>query len=182
MAQKHAFQMITEMKEFAGFTAAEQRYVRRSLEVDAKGIDAAERWCRNAGEADSITAQARLYRSLVRSLRIGIPDDIAFDAAAELLGPLITLAAFDLAEGKLSSFAAFRFLYERLLGGGVRPWLPSAFLAAAALPGLHPSHRKALLGSMTAEDAAAPGWSIREPAFTPEWVEKVPVTVPGAEQ
>jgi hypothetical protein len=177
MAQKTSFQMITEMKEFAGFTGAEQRYIRRSLDVAAKGIDAAERWCRNADEADSITAQARLYRTLVQAIRINVPDDIAFDAAAELLGPLITLAAFDLAEGKLSSFTAFRFLYERLLGAGVRPWLPSVFLAAAALPGLHPSNRKALLGSITAEDVAAPGWSIHEPAFTPEWVEKVPVTV-----
>jgi hypothetical protein len=177
MAQKNSFQMITEMKEFAGFSAAEQRYIRRSLEVLEKGIDAAERWCRNAEEAESISAQARLYRTLVKAVRITVPDNIAFDGAAELLGPLITLASFDLAEGKLSSFKAFRFLYERLLGGAVRPWLPTAFLAAAALPGLHPSHRKALLGSISAEDAAAHGWSIHEPTFTPQWVDTVPVTV-----
>ena len=90
---------------------------------------------------------------------------------------LINLASFDLAQGKLSSFSACRFLYERLLGAAVRPWLPSAFLAAAGLPGVHPSERKALLGSISAADAAAPGWSIREAVFTPEWVDKVPVTV-----
>lgn len=177
MTQKSSFRMITEMKEFAGFTAAEQRYIRRSLEVLKKGIDAAERWCRNAEEADSITAQARLYRTLIKAIRASVPGDIAFDAAAGLLGPLVTLASFDLAEGRLSSFSAFRFLYERLLSGAVRPWLPSAFLAAAALPGLHPSFRKSLLGSIRPEDAAAPGWSIHDPAFTPEWVDKVPVTV-----
>jgi hypothetical protein len=177
MAQKHAIQMITEMKEFAAFTAAEQRYIRRSLEVAAKGIDAAERWTRNAAEANSIQAQARLYRTLLPVMRASIPDDIAIDAMTDFIGPLITLAAFDLGEGKLSSFAAFRFLYERLLGGAIRPWLASGFVAASALPGLHPSHRKALLGSINGADAAAPGWSIRDPAFTPEWVEKVPVTV-----
>jgi hypothetical protein len=177
MAQKQSFQMINEMKEFAKLSAAEQRYIRRSLEVASKGIDAAERWARSASEAESIQSQARLYRTLVRVIRASIPDDITIDATTDFIGPLITLSAFDLGEGKLVSFAGYRFLYERLLGGPVRPWLPSAFVGASALPGLHPSHRTALLGSINGADAAAPGWSIRQPAFTPEWVEKVPVTV-----
>ena len=177
MTQKHAVMMIAEMKEFATFTAAEQRYIRRSLEVAAMGVTAADRWCRNAGEAESITAQARLYRTMIEPIRQSVPDGIDADAAAELLPMLINLASFDLAQARLSSFSAFRFLYERLLGAAVRPWLPSAFLAAAALPGLHPSDRKALLGSVSATDAAAPGWSIRPAVFTPEWVDKVPVTV-----
>ena len=177
MTQKQSFQMITEMKEFATFTAAEQRYIRRSLEVASRGIDAAERWARNASESEGIEAQGSLYRTLLPVIRASIPDDIAIDATVKFIGPLITLSAFDLGEGKLGSFAAYRFLYERLIGGPVRPWLPSAFVGASALPGLHPSHRKALLSSINAGDAAAPGWSIRQPAFTPEWVEKVPVTV-----
>lgn len=177
MAQKHAFMMVAEMKEFATFTAAEQRYIRRSLEVAASGLAAADRWCRNAGEAESIAVQARLYRTMIEPIRQSVPDGIDADAAAELLPMLINLASFDLAQARLCTFSAFRFLYERLLGATVRPWLPSAFLAAAALPGLHPSDRKALLGSVGAADAAAPGWSIRQPVFTPEWVDKVPVTV-----
>jgi hypothetical protein len=177
MAQKRSFQMIAEMKEFASFTAAEQRYIRRSLDVAAKGIDAAERWMRNGAEADSIQAQAKLYRTLLLAIRASIADDIAINATTDFIGPLITLAAFDLGEGKLDGFAAFRFLYERLLGGAIRPWLPSAFLGAAALPGLHPSQRKALLGSITGSDVASAGWSIRDCAFRPEWVDKVPVTV-----
>jgi len=59
----------------------------------------------------------------------------------------------------------------------VRPWLPSAFVGAAALPYLHPALRKSLLSSISAGQAAAPGWSSREPAFKPEWVDKVPATV-----
>jgi hypothetical protein len=89
----------------------------------------------------------------------------------------MTVSAFDLGEGKLASFAAYRFLYERLLGPAVRPWLPSAFVGAAALPYLHPELRKSLLSSITAADAAANGWSNRTPAFQPEWIEKVPATV-----
>jgi hypothetical protein len=110
-------------------------------------------------------------------MRATIPDDIAFDSAAEFIGSLLTITAFDLGQGRLESFGAYRFLYERLLGGAVRPWLPSTFLAAAALPCLHPSTRKMLLGSVTASDAAASAWSSRDAAFMPEWVEKVPVTV-----
>jgi hypothetical protein len=177
MARPISFQMIAEMKEFAGFTAAEQRYIRRSLEVAAQGTDAVERWARHATEAESIHAQARLYRTLLPTIRMGIPDDADNDAAAEFIGTSLVLSAFDLGEGKLCSFAAFRFLYERLLGAAARPWLLSAFLAAAGLPTLHPSFRKTLLGSISAADATAAGWSLREPAFTPEWVEKVPVTV-----
>jgi hypothetical protein len=177
MVRNHSFQMILEMQEFAVFTPAEQRYIRRSLEVAAKGRGASERWSRDGAEEASIKAQARLYRTLIPAIRQSIPDDLAIADAAKCAVPLITVSAFDLNEGKLASFKAYRFLYERLLGAAVRPWLPSAFLAAAALPTIHPSLRKALLGSMTAGDVAAAGWSIHEPAFEPEWVDKVPVTV-----
>jgi hypothetical protein len=177
MTQKQSFQMIAEMKEFATFTAAEQRYIRRSLDVAERGGEAAERWSRNATEQSSIQAQARLYRTVLPLISASIPDDIAVDAAAELIGPLIALSALDLSEGRLASFAAYRFLYERLLGGTVRPWLPSAFVAAAALPSLHPTLRQALLGSITASDAAAHGWSNRDAIFIPEWVDEVEVTV-----
>jgi hypothetical protein len=177
MAQKNAFRLISEMKEFASFTAAEQRYIRRSIDVAVLGTEAAERWSRNGSEQASINAQDRLYRTLLKLIRTAVPEDIAIDAAAEFIGPLITMSAFDLGEEKLTSFSAYRFLYERLLGGGVRPWLASAFLAAAGLPYLHPATRKSLLRSITEGDAAAPGWSHREPSFIPEWVEKVPVAV-----
>ena len=81
--------------------------------------------------------------------------------------------ALALAEDRIDSFAAYRFLYERLLGAAVRPWLPSAFCAAASLPTLHPDRRRILLQSISESAATAAGWSTREPVFWPEWVEKV---------
>ena len=167
MAQMQSLQIVAEMKEFASFSPAEQRYIRRSLDVGRKGTDAEEIWSRNAAESASIRAQARLYRSLIDPIRGSIPDDIEVDAAAEFMGSLMNLSAFDLGAGKLRSFAAFRFLYERLLGGSVRPWLPSAYVSAAALPSLHPALRKTLLSSITADEAGASGWSNRNPAFHP---------------
>jgi hypothetical protein len=177
MARQSSSPMLAEMKEFAAFGSAEHRYIRRSLNVAENGLDAITRWSRSAAEEASIRAQARLYKMLLAPIRSTIPDDLAIDAVAEIVGPLTTLSVFDLGEGKLRSFASYRFLYERLLGGTVRPWLVSAFLAAGALPTIHPSLRRLLLSSITENDVTAAGWSIREPAFMPEWVEKVPVAV-----
>ncbi len=177
MAQKQSFRMIAELKEFAIFTGAEQRYIRRSLDIAAKGSEDADCWVRNQAEQASIDSQVRIYRTLLPAVRGSIPNDIALDAGMEFLAHLATLTAFDLGEGKLESFGAYRFLYERLLGGAVRPWLPSAFLAAAALPYLNPALRKILLRSINESDVLAGGWSSLAPVFRPEWVDKVPVTV-----
>jgi hypothetical protein len=163
---------LYEMAEFAGFAKGAQRYIRRSLDVGLQRRDDVSRWVRSPAEAAEIDAQARLYRRLdgIRSL---IPDDSDFAAAEPLLAQLVTLIAFDLAQGRLTCFASCRFLYERLVDARIRPWLPAAFLAAAALPHLHPDRRRSLLRSITETAATAPGWSNREPNFLPEWVEKV---------
>lgn len=176
MDRKQSTQMLGEMKLFASFTSAEQRFIRRSLDVGLNRGDAAESWARNAAEREAIEAQARRYR-LLDPLRCCVPDDGDPEAAEPFVAPLITLATADLAEGKLNDFEAFRFLYERLVGPEVRPWLLVAFCAAAASPSLHPELRKQLLQSIPVSDVVAAGWSIRAPIFFPEWVEKVPEAV-----
>lgn len=176
MDRKESIQMLGEMKLFASFTAAEQRYIRRSLDVGLKRCDAQQHWARNPSEASEIDAQARRYRML-DLIRACLPDDDAPDEAESFLASLITLTAFDLREGKISCFDAYRFLYERLIGAEARPWLVSAFCAAAAQPGVHPELRKQLLQSIPVMDVVTPGWSIRSPLFYPEWVEKVPEAV-----
>ncbi|MEO7563771.1 MAG: hypothetical protein ABIR63_04965 [Sphingomicrobium sp.] len=164
--------LISEMKEFAGFPKSTQRYIRRALDVAYGRRDAIECWARDDGEAASIRAQARLYKQLDH-LRLQVPDDSGLDMIEPFIGMLITLSAFDLGQERLDGFAAFRFLYERLIGASSRPWLPGAFCAAAALPHLHPERRRILLQSISEGAATAPGWSNREPVFWPEWVEKV---------
>ncbi len=163
---------LAEMKEFAGFPAATQRYIRRSLDIGLDRDDAMLRWSRDVVEAASIRAQARMYEALPQ-LRTIVPDDSGLDAIEPFLAPMVTLVAFDLGQGRLTTFSAFRFLYERLIGAEVRPWLPSAFCAAAALPHLHPELRRKLLQSISEAAATASGWSNRQPAFYPDWVEKV---------
>ncbi|MBO9624415.1 MAG: hypothetical protein J7500_17035 [Sphingomonas sp.] len=163
---------LAEMKEFAGFSAATQRYIRRGLDIGLEREDAMARWSRDVVEAASIRAQARMYERL-EEIRALLPDEDDLNAVEPFLAPLITVTAFDLAQGRLTSFSAYRFLYERLIGAEVRPWLPSAFCAAAALPTLHPDLRRKLLQSISEAAATASGWSSRQPAFFPQWVEKV---------
>ncbi|WP_301074661.1 hypothetical protein [Sphingomonas sp.] len=163
---------LAEMKEFAGFPAATQRYIRRSLDIGLDREDALFRWSRDIVEAASIRAQARYYRRLP-DIRSMIPQDSGIDAVEQFLAPLIGLSAFDLGQGRITSFSAYRFLYERLIGASARPWLPGAFCSAAALPHLNPELRRDLLQSISEAAATASGWSARPPAFFPYWVEKV---------
>lgn len=163
---------LSEMKEFAGFPVSTQRYIRRSLDVGLNRRDALARWSRDMVEAASIRAQVRIYARL-EHVRQRLPDDSGLDAIEPFLAPLVTMSAFDLGQERLGSFQSYRFLYERLVGASVRPWLPAAFCSAAALPHLHPERRRVLLQSISEAAATAPGWSGREPRFFPEWVDKV---------
>lgn len=169
---------LNEMREFGGFSKGTQRYIRRSLDIGLGRRDAVARWSRDVGEAASIRAQDRVYRRLDH-IRANVPDDCALDAMEPMMAALITMTAFDLGQDRLGCFASYRFLYERLIGASVRPWLPAAFCSAAALPHLHPGKRRLLLQSISEAAATAPGWSNREPMFVPDWVEKVDVPVAG---
>ena len=163
---------IAEMREFASFTAAEQRYIRRSLDIGLGRCDAFRIWGRTQGETAAIRSQYVAYQEL-KALRGAIPEESGFDAIESFIGKITRVAAFDLAQERIECFSAFRFLYERLLGADARPWLPSAFCAAAALPQIRPERRKMLLQSLSEAAATAPGWSDRAPSFYPEFIEEV---------
>ncbi len=174
----HGDMAIAEMKEFAAFPAATQRYIRRSLDVGLARRDAVARWSRDVVEAAAIKVQARVYDRL-GDVRGAIPDSSGLDALDPFMAPLVSVSAFDLGQDRLPYFSAYRFLYERLLGAAVRPWLPGAFCAAAALPHLHPDRRRALLQSISESAATAPGWSAHEPHFFPDWVDKIDESRPA---
>lgn len=172
MDQKQSTQLLGEMKEFANFSAAEQRFIRRSLDVGLKRRDALACWARDSAEYTQIEEQKRRY-CLVDLVRACYPDSDNMEATEYFLAPLITMSVADLAEGKLRSFECYRFLYERLIGPEVRPWLLSAFCAAAAMPAIHPQLRRQLMQSIPLQAVTAAGWSVLGPLFYPEWVEKV---------
>jgi hypothetical protein len=163
---------LAEMREFASFSASTQRYIRRSLDIGLHRRDAMKLWSRDMVEEASIRAQVRVYGRL-DEIKAMVPDDSGLEQVEPFMAPLVTVSAFDLGQDRLVTFSAYRFLYERLIGAGARPWLPGAFCAAASLPHLHPEKRRVLLQSISEAAATAVGWSNREPSFYPEWVEKV---------
>jgi hypothetical protein len=169
---------IAEMREFASFPSRTQRYIRRSLDVGLSRDDAIALWSRDVIEEAGIRVQERVYARL-GDVRSAIPDDSGIDTVGPFMGSLVSLSAFDLGQDRLPGFSAYRFLYERLLGASSRPWLPGAFCAAAALPHIHPDKRRMLLQSIGESAATAPGWSSREPAFYPAWVEKIDESKPA---
>ena len=68
---------ISEMREFAGFTPAEQRYIRRSLDIGLGRQDAFKLWARDA--------EARWQEEFDRfELRLDAEDEVAPLAADSL--------------------------------------------------------------------------------------------------
>lgn len=161
---------IAELREFASFAPCEQRYIKRSLDVGLGRADAIRLWARDAEELCSIRLQYDVYQDL-RRLRGITPDEMSLDGLEDYMGRLLRMTAFDLGQERLNGFSSYRFLYERLLGPDIRPWLPAAFCGASALPQLRPERRKLLLQSLSEAAATAPGWSARAPSFYPEFVE-----------
>jgi hypothetical protein len=161
---------IAELREFAGFTEDEQLFIERGLDIGLGRGDAFKQWSRKAGDKAAIRQQYLAYREL-RSLREAVPCETSLDGLQDFIGALVRITVQDLAQEQISSFSAYRFLYERLLGARARPWLPAAFCGAAALPQIRPFRRKTLLQSLSEAAATAPAWSEREPCFYPEKVE-----------
>jgi hypothetical protein len=162
---------IAELREFAGFSEGEQRFIERSLDIGLGRGDAFKAWgIKGRGKDAAIRSQYLAYREL-KALRDAVPCEATMEGLEAFMGPLMRVTAQDLAMDQIESFSAYRFLYERLLGAKARPWLPAAFCAAAALPQIRPGRRKVLLQSLSEAAATAPGWSDREPCFYPEKVE-----------
>jgi hypothetical protein len=159
--------ILGQIQEFGSFEFETQRYVCRSLDMAGYQRGIVERWARDDDEAAAIRSQRNVYRVLP-VIRQSIPSGDALAAADKLLFPLFATTVFDLSQGKLMTFSHYRFLYERLLGAGIRPWLPSAFAAAAALPHMMPDQRRALF--MSVGGALTDRWSPAQPAFYPQWL------------
>jgi hypothetical protein len=164
-------QILREMGEFGKLPMVAQRYVRRSLQVWLGETETLAKIARTPSEATSIRRQLELY-SRIDAVTASIPADDDIASVTRFTSLIAPLVAFDIGEQKLESFAAFGFLYERLLGASVRPWLATIFLMSATLPELHPNRRLNLLASLSA-DAVTSRWSTREPQFIPHWIEQV---------
>jgi hypothetical protein len=175
-------QFIAEMKEFGTFHKKTQRYIRQSLDVAYKRGDPVATWGRTEEERHNIRMQIHNYALLLNRIKIRLDraSGVSIGHIEHVIGPLIGVATYDLSNGCLNGFGPFRFLYERLFGAEVRPWLPSVYMAAAGMPLLHANDRKNLLHAISERAACGDAWSSRDPMFIPEWVEKVDMSPPPA--
>ena len=114
--QAEGVMTLAEMKEFASFGAATQRYIRRALDIGLDRDDALGRWSRDVVEAASIRAQARHYQALTE-LRERVPEDSDLNAVEPFNQPIYNAPLF----GGTSS--ALRF-------STANPFLPAATRAA----------------------------------------------------
>ena len=171
-----ASQTIAEMREFAGFCPHEQFHIERSLEIvrGPRPFLAA----REAPAAGALPSRCRRHAAAQKELiatTARVAADQPLEEAGEFLLALMLVTRYEIAGGMIESFAAYRFLYERLLGARVRPFLPAAFCAAAALPEVEPARRARLIASVGAAVLATPGWSMREPIFFPSRLAEEPL-------
>lgn len=161
--------MLAEMQEFGSFGIEAQRYICQSLDVAFSPDASPASWARNARESHDIYAQKQAY-ALLTTIRGALPGIDGSVDSKNFLFPLITVSTFDLTCGPIASFAEYRFLYERLVGPKARPWLASAFLAAASTPYLPVEIRRALIRSVNA--TLTDRWSTIEPTFRPRWLDE----------
>src|SRR5437868_4136525 len=91
---------INELREFAGFSPCEQRYIKRSLDIGLGRQDAFKLWARDEAETTAIRSQYVVYQEL-KNLRGAMPDEDALEGVDEYLGKLVRVAAFDLAQEKI---------------------------------------------------------------------------------
>ena len=168
-----ASRTIAELREFAGFKAQEQFFIERSLDLALQRSDCPPGF--SAGTHRSSTLSQYVAYHDLRASRHATAEGRPIEALDRFLGLLVRVSAQDLARGLIESFAAYRFLYERLLGAAVRPYLPASFCAAAALPQIDPHRRRLLLATLPAEVIATSCWSAREPEFFPRTIaDEVP--------
>ena len=99
---------LAEMKEFAGFSAATQRYIRRSLDVAFDRKDAIALWSRDAVEVTSIDAQYLFYARLP-DIKALVPDSAVLQDAEPFLAQLVTLSAFDWGRDRLHALRHIGF-------------------------------------------------------------------------
>lgn len=168
--------LLSEMKEFGTFDKKTQRYIRQSLDVAFERGDPLSLWGRNDVERENIRFQQHNYRLLLSRIRTRLTYSsgrVDMGHVEHIIGPLIAMATFDIQSGTLTSFAPFRFLYERLFGADIRAWLPAVYVAASALPVHPPDQRKIQLQAISEASCCAMAWSPSEPSFFPEWVDKV---------
>ena len=88
---------LAELREFASFSPAAQRYIKRALDIGLAREDAFKRWARNAEETASIRMHYLVYQDL-KLLRGNVPDAPHEDGFEHFMALLVRLVVGLVAE------------------------------------------------------------------------------------
>ena len=141
-----------ERAEFAQFRSLVQIYIVRALDLGLPRNHPMERWHEGGpvgmamllARADAYRHLGVLREELQDCKQVG-PDFRYWDAIRKAV-------RFDVQHEEMGDIAAFRFLYERLLGPPIRPWITSLYLAAVTEPDSTSEWKERCLASVTAAD------------------------------
>lgn len=154
-----------EQEEFSQFDLDTQQFITCSLLLATSPEEGLPLAARNLGGPVAL-AQADIYRML-EGARSKLPKSFAQWEMVEFFGYALAPSAFDLSLGKLTAFDAYRFLYERILGGGARPWLPSLYIAAATAPSVPRDISRRAVEQFPWEAEIDRDWHTLDPLFMP---------------
>lgn len=155
-----------EKHRFLEFTPATRRYIVRALDFGLTRGDPTKRWTRDFCDLPIVLVTSNIY-GCVAPVREFLAKGGQLERWTTELAALQRVADFDLQYDEMVEFEAFGFLYERLFGPKVRPWVTSLFCGAATSPKVCWDHGVAALRSLTLN--AGPGWNDGrpEPSFLP---------------
>jgi hypothetical protein len=141
-----------ERDEFRRLGRAAQIYIVRALDFGLPRNDPMQRWQASdlMGMAMQL-AHANVYFHLAE-IRERIRDQKQFDSEFSDWELIRLCARIDIKHDEMGNIAAFRFLYERLFGPPIRPWITSVFLEAATSPVLTADWRRRCVLSVTDAD------------------------------
>lgn len=155
-----------ERAEFTTFSREEQLHIIRAIKMAdsttnaaselAAGIAALRNQDSTRKGALLITLLAgdlaQAYVASLPAIKKAIPCNGEATANATFLKDLIWLTLRELEQGLIERYPPYRFLYLRLFGREILPFLPSAFLAATALPRWDRDWARYAIASVELED------------------------------
>jgi hypothetical protein len=146
------FPIVDEMAQFAAFPQPTRDYICRALALGREELNQGGVLTGSAWDIACELARRDMYFSLPMVRESLARKGFQLETWTTEFGLLHRYAQFDLQFSEMRDFGAFTFLYERLIGPAVRPWLLSIYLAAAASPKLVEEAREEAIARVTSYD------------------------------
>ena len=140
-----------EREDFDRLAEDQKLYIVKALDFGLPRDGAMDRWARRGLESALELARLDIYMP-IPEMRERLLDAKPVTARLKGWDLIRRCVSFDCQWEPMRTVAAFRFLYERLFGPPIRPWITSLYLAEVTSPGALREWREACISSVTAYD------------------------------